>query len=257
MVTDLGSVSKCSNRILHAAQKIVWSKFINCGQTCLAPDYVLVHRNFKAQFIDLLKYYIQKLYNTNDYNLSESKDYARIINADHFNRLKSLLEKTISSGAIVEIGNSLNGANKYIPPTVLTNVSMASPIMEEEIFGPILPIITFDDIAEAVEVIRGYPKPLALYVFSKKDKIVNYILESTSSGGVCINDTIIHFSQTNLSFGGVNASGMGRAHGFHGFKTFSNEKAVLRHHRFSPFKFLYPPYTKRVQKIVDIMLKYL
>ncbi len=129
--------------------------------------------------------------------------------------------------------------------------------MKEEIFGPILPILIYSNINEAINLIRSKPKPLALYIFSKNQQNIDRVLAETSSGGVCINDTVIHFSQTNLPFGGVNDSGMGRTHGFFGFKTFSNEKAIVKHNRFSPLKMMYPPYTKRVRQIVNFVVKYL
>jgi len=240
-----------------AAQKIVWGKFMNCGQTCLAPDYILVKESVSAELIKQLKHFIAAFYGKDDLNQQNCTDYARIINNQHFQRLSTTLDKTVQSGARIEIGGELNEFEKYIPPTVLTNVKHDSAIMEEEIFGPILPILTYSSLSEAVDLIRSKPKPLALYLFSKDQKNIDRILADTSSGGVCINDTVIHFSQTNLPFGGVNASGMGRSHGFHGFKTFSNEKAVLRHNRFSPLKLMYPPYTKGVRRVIDIIVKYL
>lgn len=242
---------------LHdAAQKIIWSKLMNCGQTCVAPDYLLVNESIVMKLISKLKHFIKKFYGADNSDWQTCPDYARIINHQHFQRLSTVLDETVQGGAKIEIGGELNEAKKYIPPTVLTDVKPDSPIMEEEIFGPILPILTYSKLADAINIIRSKPKPLALYVFSKNQKNIDRVLTETSSGGVCINDTVIHFSHTNLPFGGVNASGMGRSHGFHGFKTFSNEKAVVKHNRFSPLKLMYPPYTKRVQKIVDIVVKY-
>lgn len=242
--------------LIDAAQKIVWGKFMNCGQTCLAPDYLLVNESALPEFVSKLKHYIKKFYGAENSDWQACPDYARIINNQHFQRLSAVLDETVQSGAKMEIGGDLNEVEKYIPPTVLINVKEDSAIMEEEIFGPILPILTYSKLDEAIDLIRSKPKPLALYIFSKNQKNIDRILTETSSGGVCINDTVIHFSQTNLPFGGVNASGMGRSHGFHGFKTFSNEKAVVKHNRFSPLKLMYPPYTKRVQKMVDLIIKY-
>lgn len=239
-----------------AAQKIIWSKLMNCGQTCLAPDYILTHRSIEKELIDELKNAIEKFYSTSSDVLESSNDYARIIDKNHFNRLNTLLEKSIHEGAKMVIGGKLNIADKYIPPIVLSNVSTDFPIMEEEIFGPILPIMTYEKIDKAISIIINKPKPLALYIFSKNQNNIDSILTSTSSGGVCINDTVIHFSQSNLPFGGVNTSGMGRSHGFFGFKTFSNEKAVIKHHRFTLLKMMYPPYTKRVKRFVKLLLKY-
>jgi len=238
------------------AQKIVWSKLMNCGQTCIAPDYLLVNESVLPELLNKLKHYVQKFFGAENSDWQVCQDYARIINKHHFQRLSQVLNETAQAGAKIELGGELDEAEKYIPPTIITNITPESAIMEEEIFGPILPLLTYAKIDDAINLVRGKPKPLALYVFSKNQQNIDRVLADTSSGGVCINDTVIHFSQTNLPFGGVNDSGTGRSHGFHGFKTFSNEKAVVRHNRFSPLKLMYPPYTKRVQKLVDLVVKY-
>lgn len=242
--------------LADAAQKIVWGKFMNCGQTCLAPDYLLVNESVLPKLISQLKHYIKKFYGAENSDWQTCPDYARIINKRHFQRLSRILDETVQSGAKIELGGDLNETEKYIPPTVLTNVKPESTIMDEEIFGPILPVLTYSTLNEAINLIRSKPKPLALYIFSKNQQNIDRVLKDTSSGGVCINDTVIHFSQINLPFGGVNTSGIGRSHGFHGFKTFSNEKAVVKHNRFSTLKLMYPPYTKRVRRIVDFVVKY-
>lgn len=239
-----------------AAQKIIWSKLMNCGQTCLAPDYLLVHETILHKLINQLKHFTIKLYGADNSKWQSNSDYARIIDDRHFQRLARVLSETVQAGAKIELGGEFNEAERYIPPTILSNVNEDSAIMEEEVFGPILPILTYTNIDKAINLIRSKPKPLALYVFSKNQQNIDRILTETSTGGVCINDTIIHFSQTNLPFGGVNDSGMGRTHGFFGFKTFSNEKAVVKHNRFSPLKLMYPPYTKRVQRMVDLVVRY-
>lgn len=248
-------IDKAAN-ITDTAQKIVWGKFMNCGQSCIAPDYLLVEEAVLPELLTNLKYFIQKFYGTEESDWQTCPDYARIINIHHFQRLAQVLNETVQSGAKVEIGGDINKEEKYISPTILTSVTPESAIMEEEIFGPILPILTYSDINEAINIIRNKPKPLALYIFSKSQHNIDTVLTNTSSGGVCINDVVIQFSQTNLPFGGVNDSGMGRTHGFFGFITFSNEKAVVKHSRFSPLKLMYPPYTKRVRKIVDLIVKY-
>jgi aldehyde dehydrogenase (NAD+) len=239
-----------------AAQKITWGKLMNCGQTCLAPDYLLVNESVLPELLNKLKHYIKTFYGAENSDWQTCQDYARIINKHHFQRLSQVLNETVQAGAKIELGGELDEAEKYVPPTILTNITSESAIMEEEIFGPILPILTYAKIDDAINLVRSKPKSLALYVFSKNQQNIDRVLADTSSGGVCINDTVIHFSQTNLPFGGVNDSGTGRSHGFHGFKTFSNEKAVVRHNRFSPLKLMYPPYTKRVQKLVDLVVKY-
>jgi aldehyde dehydrogenase (NAD+) len=242
--------------LADAAQKIVWGKFMNCGQTCLAPDYLLVNESVLPKLISQLKHYIKKFYGAENLAWQACPDYARIINKRHFQRLSRMLDEAVQANAKIELGCNLNETEKYIPPTVLTNVKPESTIMDEEIFGPILPILTYSTLNETINLIRSKPKPLALYIFSKNQKNIDRVLKDTSSGGVCINDTVIHFSQINLPFGGVNTSGIGRSHGFHGFKTFSNEKAVVKHNRFSTLKLMYPPYTKRVRRLVDFVVKY-
>ena len=239
-----------------AAQKIVWGKFMNCGQTCLAPDYLLVNESVLPELVSKLKHFIKKFYGAESSDWLACPDYARIIDKQHFQRLSQVLNETVRSGAKIELGGELYESEKYISPTVLIDVNPESAIMEEEIFGPILPILTYSTLNEAINLIRSKPKPLALYIFSKNQQNIDRVLKDTSSGGVCINDTVIHFSQINLPFGGVNTSGIGRSHGFHGFKTFSNEKAVVKHNRFSTLKLMYPPYTKRVRRLVDFVMKY-
>jgi len=239
-----------------AAQKIIWAKLMNCGQTCIAPDYLLVNESILSEFVSNLKHFIEKFYGAENSGWKTSPDYSRIINKQHFQRLSQVLNETVQAGATIEIGGEVDATENYISPTVLSSVKEDSAIMEEEIFGPILPILTYTKIDDAINMIRNKPKPLSLYLFSKNQQNIDRILADTSSGGVCINDTVIHFSQTNLPYGGVNDSGTGRAHGFHGFKTFSNEKAVVKHNRFSPLKLMYPPYTKRVKRMVDLMVKY-
>ncbi len=242
--------------IADAAHKIVWGKFMNCGQSCIAPDYLLVEESVLPKLLSNLKHFIKKFYGTKESDWQTCSDYARIIDARHFQRLAQVLNETVQSGARVEIGGDINKEEKYISPTILSSVTPEFAIMEEEIFGPILPILTYSDINEAINIIRNKPKPLALYIFSKSQQNIDTVLTNTSSGGVCINDNVINFSHTNLPFGGVNDSGMGRTHGFFGFKTFSNEKAVVKHNRLSPLKLMYPPYTKRVQRIVNLIVKY-
>jgi len=243
--------------LTDAAQKIAWGKWMNCGQTCLAPDYLLVKETVLPELLTKLKHYIERFYGAEESDQQTCPDYARIIGNNHFQSLVRVLNETVQAGAKIEIGGDLNENEKYIYPTVLIDAKEDSEIMKEEIFGPILPILIYSNINEAINLIRSKPKPLALYIFSKNQQNIDRVLAETSSGGVCINDTIIHFSQTNLPFGGVNDSGMGRTHGFFGFKTFSNEKAIVKHNRFSPLKMMYPPYTKRVRQIVNFVVKYL
>jgi aldehyde dehydrogenase (NAD+) len=229
-----------------AARRIAWGKFINAGQTCIAPDYVLVERPVHDQFVKSLGVHIDAFYGDDP---QVSPDYARIINEPHFHRL----EKLLHSGTIA-IGGTTDADARYIAPTVLTGVAADDPVMGEEIFGPILPIIAVDSLTEAIDFVqrRAYAgdKPLALYTYSESDAENDQVLEGTTSGGVCVNGSLLHFMNPNLPFGGVGESGMGALHGKFGFDTFSHRRGVhARSTRLDP-SMLYPPYTSKKQKLV-------
>ncbi len=243
-----------SANLRDCAEKIAWGKYSNVGQTCIAPDYLFTPESIKESFIKELKRAIEKRYSKEP---QLSRDYARIISLRHHQRLEDLLKQSVEQGARVEIGGVSNHAQRYFAPTVLSNVTPEHPVMKEEIFGPLLPIITYQKLPEAIDLINAGEKPLALYIFSRDKKNIDYILNNTSSGGVCINEVLLHFLQVNLPFGGVNHSGMGNSHGFYGFRAFSHERAILKHHRWSPLKLLYPPYTPTVQRLIKLILKYL
>lgn len=241
--------------IEEAAMKIAWGKCINVGQTCIAPDYVYVHEQVKDKLVSALKTQIEKMYSL---EMASSKDMGRIVNARHFTRIKSLLDDAVSKGANVEFGGISKEDQNYITPTVLSNVSDDSAIMQEEIFGPLLPIKTFSNINQALTSINEGEKPLSLYIFSKKNKNIDFILSHSSAGGTCINDTLVHQAHPNLPFGGVNNSGIGKSHGVFGFREFTNERAVLKQHlKKGSLQMLYPPYTGFVKKMIDFTLKYM
>lgn len=201
-------------------KRIFWGKFINAGQTCIAPDYILCSKKIEKLLLSKAEEVLKGFFGN---DIKKSPDFARIINSRHFKRLAALLK-----GANIEIGGDLDEAELFIPPTILTNVRGDDPIMQEEIFGPILPIVNVADVREAVEFVNARPKPLALYVFSDQTVNVEYFLNNTSSGAVTINDVIVHASCDTLPFGGVGASGMGRYHGKYGFDTFTHNKGVLK-----------------------------
>ncbi len=203
-----------------AARRIAWGKFLNAGQTCVAPDYVYVHSEVKKEFLVLLKEEIKKMYGVSPL---QNKDYTRIIHKKHFDRLTSLL-----TGAKVVIGGESDEGNLLIEPTVLDQVTWCMPVMKEEIFGPILPTMEYDDIQVAISEIVSKPKPLALYLFTESKKIEDNILRNISFGGGCINDTLYHLTQPYLSFGGVGESGMGSYHGEYSFQTFSHQKSIVK-----------------------------
>lgn len=240
-----------------AAEKIAYGKFLNCGQTCIAPDYVLVHESLKEAFLIKLKEQIEKMYNPGKKGIEKSKDYARIVNQKHFQRIKNLLADADQKGANTFVGGSYNVSENYFDPTVITGLSEDMDVMQEEIFGPLLPVLGFTELEEAINYINLKPKPLALYIFSNNKYTIKTVLKETSSGGTVINDCALHFLQNELPFGGVNNSGIGKSHGYFGFLAFSNEKAVLKQRiGMTATKPLFPPYGIINQKIIDSLLKW-
>ena len=244
---ELGGKSPCivldDVDLEKAAKKIVWGKFINAGQTCIAPDYVLIAENLKTAFINELKAQIIDLYYSD--GIINEDAYCKIINEKHFNRILSLINDAKLKGAILELPIKSNEYKLEIEPMILTGISKEMQVMKEEIFGPVLPILTFTDLKQAIDYVNAHVKPLALYIFGKDDKNIQEIIKNTSSGGVCINDTLVHISNPNLPFGGVNHSGMGSSHGFFGFKNFSHERAVMDQSRIDFNALAYPPYDKK------------
>uniref|UniRef100_A0A670ZGW3 Aldehyde dehydrogenase family 3 member A2 n=1 Tax=Pseudonaja textilis TaxID=8673 RepID=A0A670ZGW3_PSETE len=220
---ELGGKSPCyideGCNLEVACRRIAWGKYLNCGQTCIAPDYILCSPSIQKTVVENIKKNIKEFYGE---NIKESPDYERIVSKRHFKRLMGLLE-----GQKVAYGGESDESTRYIAPTILTDVSPEARVMQEEIFGPILPIITVKDLEEAIQFINQREKPLALYVFSDNDKVINKMIAETSSGGVTANDVLMHFSIPNLPFGGVGNSGMGAYHGRFGFDTFSHLRACL------------------------------
>ena len=248
-------VDKTAN-IKDAAKKISWGKFLNCGQICLAPDYLLVHESVKEKLLLNLKTVSSKQFGGESGSSKESKDYSRIVNNKHYSRLNGLIKKSTLEGAQLFMGGDSDSESNYIAPTILTDIDNNSPIMSEEIFGPILPVITFKELKEATDFINKQPKPLGLYIFSKKSKNIDFILDNTSAGGTCINDTILHYMHLNLPFGGINNSGVGSYHGKFGFDAFSHQKAVLKSSSLSPFKIMLPPYNNTKETLANLIKKY-
>ena len=247
---ELGGKSPCivdaDTNIEYAARRITWGKFINAGQTCVAPDYLLVEQSIKQELLDKIQKCIREFLGEQP---ATSPDYARIINQKHFNRLVEFLQygKTI-------IGGESNSSELYIAPTVLDGVSLESPVMQDEIFGPILPVLTFSDVAEAIAIVNQKPKPLALYLFSHNKNLQRRVLQSTSSGSVCINDTVMQFAVPGLPFGGVGSSGMGKYHGKASFDTFSHYKSVLNRSLILDVKLRYAPYSKSKLQLLKRIL---
>jgi len=245
------------SRLRDAAQRIAFTKFLNNGQTCVAPDYVLVDEEIRAAFIIELIEQTRSLFTVNDESFESSEHYCRIINEKQFHRLNELFQDALSNGAKIELGGKLDQSARFFHPTILSDVPLSSRIMDEEIFGPILPIVSYRNLEEAIAIVNARPKPLALYVFSTNQKIQKQVLRETSAGGVCINDCGIHFMHHNLPFGGVNKSGIGKSHGHFGFLTFSNEKAVVKQRNgLTTVKLFHPPYTERSKKIMNWFFKF-
>ncbi|MGE0871023.1 MAG: aldehyde dehydrogenase family protein [Kofleriaceae bacterium] len=239
----------------EAARRIVWGKFVNGGQTCIAPDYVLVSEHREQELIEHLSNAIADQYGDDEQARRGSPDLCRVVNERNYDRLKRMLDDTVAGGARVELGGTTDPGERYIAPTVLSKVSPEAPIMSEEIFGPILPVLTYKAFDEVVPFIAAREKPLALYVFGSDRKRIDAVIEGTSAGGTCVNNALIHFGNPHLPFGGIGPSGLGNYHGFYGFKTFSHERAVLRQGRFAMIKMIFPPYTPRVKRVINLMFK--
>ncbi|BBM69006.1 aldehyde dehydrogenase [Rhodothermus marinus] len=241
----------------QAAEKIAWGKFTNAGQTCIAPDYVLVHRSLHDALVAALREQIEAFYGPDPEAWRQSDSYARIVNDRHFERLRHLYEDALAHGAREAIGGPWVTEERFVPPTVLTHVPDEAAIMQEEIFGPLLPVQAFDHLDEALEAINRRPKPLALYVFARDDRRVQHVLNHTSAGGGCVNDTLLHFNHPDLPFGGVGPSGIGKAYRYHGFLAFSNERPVVyRRFDFPLLRRLYPPYGEQAQRLIDRFLPF-
>jgi aldehyde dehydrogenase (NAD+) len=243
LVLELGGKSPCivddTADIEISARRIAWGKFMNAGQTCVAPDYLLVHGSVKAPLVSALKRQIEAFYGKDP---QTSPDYGRIVNIQHFERIASLLDE----GEIVW-GGRTDRDRLYIEPTILEQVDWGDRIMQEEIFGPLLPVLEYQDLSDAIGQVNAHDKPLALYVFSRDRKVQRRVLAETSSGGCGINVTVQQMGNPHLPAGGVGGSGMGTYHGEAGFRTFSHERAVLDKSLFFDSSFVYPPYGRKVR----------
>lgn len=245
VVLELGGKSPCvvdrSAQLSLTAQRLAWGKFLNAGQTCVAPDYVLVHESVKDELVEKLKAQIETFYGKNP---KESSDFARIINEKNFLRLKGMIEPSK-----VVCGGELDQDSLFIAPTIMTDVTWSDSVMQDEIFGPILPILSFQDIEEAYQQIRSQPHPLAAYFFGKDKKEKERFLSKVVSGGACINDCVLHLANNALPFGGIGSSGIGGYHGKHSIDAFTHQRAVLETPIFAlPIK--YPPYSSIKYKLL-------
>ena len=231
------TIVDASANIAVAARRIAWAKYVNAGQTCVAPDYVLAHKSIANELVDAIRTSITEFYGEDPH---ASKDYSRVISPKHFSRLTSL----ISSGKVA-IGGQSEQAERYIAPTVLVDVDQNSAVMQEEIFGPILPVLEVGSIDEAIGFVNSRPHPLALYVFAQDNSVNEKVVAETTSGGVTVNGTIMHMTGPYLPFGGIGESGMGAYHGQSGVDVFQHLKPVLKRSTMLDAPLAYPPYTKR------------
>lgn len=242
-----------SAEIAYHAEKLIWAKLMNNGQTCIAPDYVLVHHSKAENLIQELRKAIQKLYGQNP---QTSPDLARIIHPRHFHRIRLLVEDALEKGATLAYGGKMIESELYIEPTLLTGVQESMRIMEDEIFGPVLPILTFQNREEVVDIIRRRPKPLDLYIGSRSKENINYFLQQTSAGNTVINEYMTSLSNPELPFGGVNHSGIGKSGGRAGFLEFSNARSVMhRKSFFSMLRIIQPPFSDAKMKLLRLFYK--
>ncbi|MDR6760173.1 aldehyde dehydrogenase (NAD+) [Flavobacterium sp. 2755] len=246
---ELGGKNPCvideTANLKLAAKRIVWGKFINAGQTCIAPDYVLIQKNMKVNFITFLMEEIVKAYGK---KIDKSPDFARIVNTKNWVRLDQMIEKEK-----VIFGGETNADKLYISPTLLEEPSLDSAVMKEEIFGPILPILIYETEAEIHNVISKYEKPLAFYIFSENKSFTKKLITNYSFGGGCINDTVVHFSNKRLPFGGVGHSGIGAYHGKLSFDIFSHHKAIVKKANWLDLPMRYAPYKDKLASIKRIL----
>jgi aldehyde dehydrogenase (NAD+) len=247
---ELGGKSPCivdeTANIELSARRIIWGKFVNAGQTCIAPDYLFAHENIKDQLLGKMKEYVQRFFGQDP---SKSADYGKIINRNNLNRLNALL----ADGKIIT-GGSVNAEALYVSPTIIDGVKSKDAIMQEEIFGPILPVMSYRSFDEVKEFINSNPKPLALYYFTESRQNRQRAIHEISAGTMCINETVMQFGNSNLPFGGVGNSGFGKYHGKFSFDTFSHFKPVLQKSTLIDLPFRYPPYTEAKLRIIKFFL---
>lgn len=240
-----------------AAETLMWGKFLNNGQTCVAPDTVYVHAGVKPAFVEACRAVLRQRYGADAAAQKASPDLTRVVNQRHTQRVAHLLHDAVKRGATVLAGGDVDTAQCYIAPTLLERVPQGAAILSEEIFGPLLPIIEYTDLDQVIADINRQPKPLALYLWSTDRRAIQRVLSHTSSGGACVNHCVAHFAHGNLPFGGVNNSGIGNAHGEYGFKAFSHERAVLRGSWLHLVRLFFPPYTpgrnKLIRMTVDLL----
>jgi aldehyde dehydrogenase (NAD+) len=235
------------------ARRLIWGKLVNCGQTCIAPDYVLIDKNSQDVFIDQCIKSIEFYYSQNP---ETSHSYGRIVNGRHLMRLKRLIDDAISKGAKLVYGGKMIESENYVQPTIITNCNSEMLLLQEEIFGPILPIVNYETTEDVLHQINTNHKPLALYLFSNRKSFVKTISNNTRAGTTVINNNLIQFNNHHLPFGGSNNSGIGKSHGYYGFKAFSNERSFMKQHFKGISEYVTPPYTKLKEKIAALTVRW-
>ena len=242
--------------LARAARWIVWGRFANAGQTCVAPDHVYVHRSVEAALTEALKAETARRFGPTEAARRLSADLGRVVNGRNFDRLNALLTEAVEAGATLVLGGDRDAEARYVAPTILTGTNPGMRIRQEEIFGPLLPLVPYDDPGGPLAEINAAGKPLALYVFARDRALIARIGRETSSGGMGVNLAVVQFVHPNLPFGGIGPSGMGAAHGRAGFETFSHLKPVLRN-RLSLLPMIFPPYGRFVRRLTDLLVRIL
>ncbi|MCL4148085.1 UNVERIFIED_CONTAM: hypothetical protein GTU68_020299 [Idotea baltica] len=236
-----------------AAKRIAWGKLFNNGQACVAPDYIFIHETAKEKFIKLLKEQVKVYYGS---DASKSPSFSRVINTKSFERLKKHIIDAKDKGATIEAGGGFNAEDNYIEPTIISDLPEEASILQDEIFGPIITIMTYSKKEDVINYINPKEKPLAFYVYSKSRKNIEYFINNSRAGSTAINNNIVQFGNHYLPFGGSNNSGIGKSHGYFGFQEFSNMRSVLRQYTPGSVELVFPPYTDFKQKLIDLTIKW-
>ncbi|PWJ59036.1 aldehyde dehydrogenase (NAD+) [Dyadobacter jejuensis] len=249
------SIVDASCDLPTTARLICWGKFFNAGQTCIAPDYIIVHESIHRAFLKEMEKAIHHMYPNSTFT-SEPREFSRIVNRKHFDRLTGYIADARAKGGQVTVGGSWDEKQLSISPTLIDQAKDTMLLMQEEIFGPILPVLTYRNEEEVLAMIRAKDKPLALYIHAKNREFIDTMLKGTSSGNALVNELLMQFSSPNTPFGGVNQSGIGKANGFFGFKEFSNAKGVMKR-RYGSLSFLYPPISPRLSRLLEKAIRWL
>lgn len=244
--------------IEDAARKLVWGKFVNGGASCMSPNYIMVQEKIHDKMVEAIVRKYKEYYGNTPEAVASCPDFTRVVNSRHVQRLESLLSKSVEQGAELLVGGQSDPASNYFAPTILKGVKPSHEIFKEEVFGPVMSLMKYKDLDEAIELIRGIDKPLGLYIFSTSSRNINRVISETSSGSMMVNETTVAFGHPGIPFGGVNVSGLGKAHGHAGYLAFTNEKPVMRQNRWLPFTLLvFPPYTGLKNKLINFVIRWL